>query len=421
MKYFSAFFLGKKLFGGYRIAPKICQPTNSARMKSNVPAVCMFNYECSRRSGEVVGACMDGFLFGACCQLPMKQSPQSLDKEPIPDEFIMNDHEIDHVPDIPILLNLDGIPIDTTSFDSSIKSNVFPMNISALSTENGENTEKPQVTNLSDLEDHFSALLGHEQVLNDLKLPSLISYSNLNSGIPDEHYNTAINPVATLMSSDQILQVADPVDQLPALFSHGLHQNNDTGAETILLNENGTTLDESYDPDDFFNPPSTNSMSVLTPALNLKKQSTRLPAQITKNLITQNTKATASTMSVKKTPSKVSSSPQSYDSKLKGSNAALMNYSTSEKTYIPPKLITVPIQEKSTYLASKSSSVILDATTPMTLTTRTGDDLRVPTIAYEGQSGNKKHDEFDKEEIAINHIISILNDTNDAKVTTYGT
>lgn len=30
----------------------------------------MFNHECTQRQGEVVGACMDGFLFGACCQLP---------------------------------------------------------------------------------------------------------------------------------------------------------------------------------------------------------------------------------------------------------------------------------------------------------------------------------------------------------------
>lgn len=30
----------------------------------------MFNHECTQRGGEVVGACMDGFLFGACCQLP---------------------------------------------------------------------------------------------------------------------------------------------------------------------------------------------------------------------------------------------------------------------------------------------------------------------------------------------------------------
>jgi hypothetical protein len=29
----------------------------------------MFNHECTQRQGEVVGACMDGFLFGTCCQL----------------------------------------------------------------------------------------------------------------------------------------------------------------------------------------------------------------------------------------------------------------------------------------------------------------------------------------------------------------
>ncbi|VVC91435.1 unnamed protein product, partial [Leptidea sinapis] len=31
----------------------------------------MFNHECAKRGGEVVGSCMDGFLFGACCQLKL--------------------------------------------------------------------------------------------------------------------------------------------------------------------------------------------------------------------------------------------------------------------------------------------------------------------------------------------------------------
>lgn len=30
----------------------------------------MFNYECIQKGGQVVGSCMDGFLFGACCKLP---------------------------------------------------------------------------------------------------------------------------------------------------------------------------------------------------------------------------------------------------------------------------------------------------------------------------------------------------------------
>ncbi|KAH8277734.1 hypothetical protein KR018_004423 [Drosophila ironensis] len=64
---------GRKLFGGYRITPKHCRATKtlpSADPRANGPTICMFNHECAQRGGEVVGACMDGFLFGACCQIP---------------------------------------------------------------------------------------------------------------------------------------------------------------------------------------------------------------------------------------------------------------------------------------------------------------------------------------------------------------
>ena len=30
----------------------------------------MFNYECFKNKGTVLGTCIDGFLFGACCRLP---------------------------------------------------------------------------------------------------------------------------------------------------------------------------------------------------------------------------------------------------------------------------------------------------------------------------------------------------------------
>ncbi|EDW01783.1 GH20266 [Drosophila grimshawi] len=65
--------VGRKLFGGYRITPKHCRATKtlpSSDPRSNGPTICMFNHECAQRDGEVVGACMDGFLFGACCQIP---------------------------------------------------------------------------------------------------------------------------------------------------------------------------------------------------------------------------------------------------------------------------------------------------------------------------------------------------------------
>ncbi|XP_063237620.1 serine protease filzig [Bacillus rossius redtenbacheri] len=55
---------GRKLFGGYRIVPKPCHS------RSGQQGICMFNYECTQRNGEVVSACVDGFLFGSCCRLP---------------------------------------------------------------------------------------------------------------------------------------------------------------------------------------------------------------------------------------------------------------------------------------------------------------------------------------------------------------
>ncbi|XP_029709065.2 serine protease filzig [Aedes albopictus] len=64
----------RKLFGGYRITPKFCNATRSLLKRDSErrgPTICMFNHECFQRQGEVVGACMDGFLFGTCCELPL--------------------------------------------------------------------------------------------------------------------------------------------------------------------------------------------------------------------------------------------------------------------------------------------------------------------------------------------------------------
>uniref|UniRef100_W8AY49 Serine proteinase stubble n=1 Tax=Ceratitis capitata TaxID=7213 RepID=W8AY49_CERCA len=71
---------GRKLFGGYRITPKHCRATKTLATndpRKNGPTICMFNHECAQRNGEVVGACMDGFLFGACCQIPGEQDLES--------------------------------------------------------------------------------------------------------------------------------------------------------------------------------------------------------------------------------------------------------------------------------------------------------------------------------------------------------
>ncbi|KPI96543.1 Serine proteinase stubble [Papilio xuthus] len=58
----------RRLFGGYRITPTYCKASRTARYNRG-NTICMFNHECTLRGGEVVGTCMDGFLFGACCQL----------------------------------------------------------------------------------------------------------------------------------------------------------------------------------------------------------------------------------------------------------------------------------------------------------------------------------------------------------------
>ncbi|XP_055921377.1 serine protease filzig [Eupeodes corollae] len=71
---------GRKLFGGYRITPKHCRGTktlSASDPRSTGPTICMFNHECAQRNGEVVGACMDGFLFGACCQVPLSNAYQN--------------------------------------------------------------------------------------------------------------------------------------------------------------------------------------------------------------------------------------------------------------------------------------------------------------------------------------------------------
>ena len=45
----------------------------SCRGPENQYGTCMFNFECQQQRGQVVGACLDGFLFGACCHLSTDQ------------------------------------------------------------------------------------------------------------------------------------------------------------------------------------------------------------------------------------------------------------------------------------------------------------------------------------------------------------
>lgn len=373
----------------------------------------MFNYECSRRNGEVVGACMDGFLFGACCQLPAKNSQSSssqADLSPSTEE-LLNVHEIDHVPDIPILLNPDGSPVGISSSSGTTKIDTYSSlnhltdqagsytKVSTLSADSStrkpsttgshhgdfmENAEKPQIpsqADLSHLENDFSSLLGHQEVLDNLRLPGLITHTDSNNDIQENHETSPVNPVTTLLSPDQILQIADPVDQLPALFAQGLGQSNYSGAETVLLNENGTLLDENNNPDEFFKPGSSNST--------VQKQSTSQQTSSTPGYSQSINTATATTPGLKHT-----SAAGSTDGRTP-TRTTIYSQSSSHQNRDP-----------------ETTMLKIDVTTPMTSTFVDDEDLvRVPTITYDVHSGNKKHDELDREEIAINHIISILNAT----------
>ncbi|XP_023290771.1 serine proteinase stubble [Orussus abietinus] len=345
---------GRKLFGGYRIVPKVCHSTSPSRT-SNEPAICMFNYECTRRKGVVIGTCMDGFLFGACCQLPgVKETSEDA---PSTENLLLISEDIDHVPDVPILLNPDGTPAEIQGSSPSgtyqlIHTKTSPSTFH-YSTDATQNAERPQVpsgqSDLDKLQEGYSALLHQQSIVDDLSLPSLLTHSDSDNGLqdqrepePDRH-----RPITTLLSPDQVLQIADPVDQLPALFSNGFGQNDHGTADTVLLNENGTRLDETNDPDQLFKPTTVEVRTSTTPK-----------------------------------------GPQHHPG---AGGSSIKN------------------QENRGTTVSGTSDTHRDSTTPMSSTEGL---VRVPTVAHETPSGNKKNDELDREEIAINHIISMLNDTN---------
>jgi len=55
-----------------QINPKKCQVD-----RETDHGVCMFNYDCYKQKGTVLGTCLDGFLFGACCRLPSSKDTPS--------------------------------------------------------------------------------------------------------------------------------------------------------------------------------------------------------------------------------------------------------------------------------------------------------------------------------------------------------
>lgn len=427
----SDYFPGRKLFGGYTIVPKACRPSLPSRTKSSGPTICMFNYECTRRNGEVVGACMDGFLFGACCQLPPKSSTSD-NGEPSGTEELLHLHQLDHVPDIPILLNPDGTPIgmsippsdestkiddrpiSASNYPETIYTKISSSNQDFLSTpplpgmvNNAEKTQLVEQADVSHLAEKFPTLLGQQNIIDDLRLPGLLAHSDSNNDIQDHQDLPAVNPVTTLLSPDQILQIADPVDQLPALFSQGLGKNNHSYPETILLNENGTMLEETNNPDEIFQPSTETSIDErITQSGSTSGIWIKFPEQSASSTVesTSTSQAPKSTISVMpKTPMVT----QMYANTQKLTGDILSTQLTMESSF--EKVNTI---EKKISTKEATSPMKLETTTPMTASSIKEELVKVPTITYDLPSGNKKKDDvLDNEELAINHIISILNDT----------
>jgi len=337
-------------------------------------------------------------------------------------EELLQLHQIDHVPDIPILLNSDGTPVgmsipsigETTkinkpnipshlnsgeaTYTKLSSSNQASASPSADIANNAEKTQLPQQADISHLVDDFPALLGQQDIIDDLRLPGLLTHSGSNNDIQDQD-SSAVNPISTLLSPNQILQIADPVDQLPALFSHGFG-NNHSDPETILLNENGTMLEETNNPDEIFLPSTETTISekITQGAAGTSDTWIKFPEQSASSTTSQTPKSTPAVIT------KMPTVTQTYADTQKLTSDPPSTQLTMTSTF--QKINTI---EKKTSTTSMKPEI----TTPMSTIGVRDELVRIPTIMYDMPSGGnkKKDDVLDKEEIAINHIISILNDT----------
>ncbi|CAG9820819.1 unnamed protein product [Phaedon cochleariae] len=100
----------------------------------------MFNHECTSRRGQVVGACMDGFLFGACCELPKDISVGEFIDEDIVSVGVIDNDILNNRPTI----RPQTTPIDITSLGVSQITNSL-LNPEILPT--AEDNEVIQVSN----------------------------------------------------------------------------------------------------------------------------------------------------------------------------------------------------------------------------------------------------------------------------------
>lgn len=174
----------------------------------------MFNHECVQRGGEVVGACMDGFLFGACCQL--KSDSQS------------------HIPKGPGVIMTSYIDYPDADpdeeFDESDQINAWHSSFKPIVTPGYRPTNKNNVATKSP------------------EPPSHISTQSLSSEIISEGLSQITNSLLHNPTKDSNVIFIRPGQQ------DNIYSQSTAGyelADTYLINKNGSEVDNVVRPSDF--------------------------------------------------------------------------------------------------------------------------------------------------------------------------
>lgn len=117
----------------------------------------MFNHECLQREGQVVGACMDGFLFGACCELPKGVSVGDFVQfESVPVSHVNND--------ITTKRTVGGLKKPSTSSTFDISSGVSQITASLLNPNILPTAEDNQIFQLKDSEPFATTGVTHQNI-----------------------------------------------------------------------------------------------------------------------------------------------------------------------------------------------------------------------------------------------------------------
>ena len=146
------FLLIITLFSERAIATKFQIEAKKCKIdRETEEGVCMFNYECYKKQGTVLGTCIDGFLFGACCKLP---------KDNIED----NVSEISDLSDV--INSVEEISSTTSTSTTTLVSSPNPEKFDNLPTFLSDSLSKSDL-NKDDIDNEIDDTSESSQVEND--------------------------------------------------------------------------------------------------------------------------------------------------------------------------------------------------------------------------------------------------------------